>query len=344
MGSMTTRRKFLSALGLGLLGAPLTKASDLTRRRERWEMLANEDPTVTAEYKPDPSTWSDATLTAAWIGHSTVFINFFGMKILTDPVFSEKIGLRLAGLFTVGPRRLVYPALRVDELPRPDLILLSHTHLDHLDVPSLRDFDRSIPIVMAKNTSDVIEDLDFATVYELDWNQWTLVGDLRVEAIEVRHFGWRFPWEEDRSRGNPEGRSYNAYLLSSRGRHIVFGGDTAYQEHFKRLGARNLTIDLAIMPIGAYDPWVNNHANPEQALAMADHMIAARILPVHWGTFVQSEEPTGEPILRLKRALQDRPGHIVIDAIGKTWALAPDADIRDRLPPEQQTTISPTSP
>lgn len=316
---MPSRRTFLATLGLAL-ATPLHLFAGTDRRRERWEMLASNEPPSPPAHKPDPHRWSDTEITASWIGHSTVFVNFFGTRIITDPVFSERIGLDVAGLFTIGPRRLVDPALTIDELPPIDLILLSHAHLDHCDLPSLRRFDRSIPVIMAKNTADVIEDLGFRTVYELDWGQWTQVGGLRVEALEVKHFGWRYPWEPDRSRGYRDGRSYNAYLLTTHGRHIVFGGDTAYHERFREIRNRGISVDLAIMPIGAYDPWIRNHVSPEQAVAMADHLGAKNILPIHWGTFIQSEEPTEEPIQRLKRAAA---GRITLDAVGQTWTLPP---------------------
>jgi L-ascorbate metabolism protein UlaG (beta-lactamase superfamily) len=315
---MPSRRKFLAALGLSIAGAPLSLKAEGTRR-SRWEMIAHDEESLLPLYKPDPRTWSDAEITVAWIGHATVLINFFGTRIITDPVLLEQIGLNVAGLFTMGPRRLVLPALTFDELPPIDLIVLSHAHMDHLDIRSLRKFTRSIPVVIAKNTLDVVEDMGFEQVYELDWGDWTDAAGVRIEALEVTHFGWRYPWEKDRSRGFREGRSYNAYLLTKRGRSILFGGDTAYQERFRSLAVRKIPIDLAIMPIGAYDPWIRAHANPEQALAMADQMGAHYVLPIHWGTFIQSEEPTGEPIERMKKAAVGSPDRVVIDAIGKTW-------------------------
>jgi L-ascorbate metabolism protein UlaG (beta-lactamase superfamily) len=294
------------------------------RRRTRLEMMMNDEPPSTPSFKPQPQTWSDSGLTAAWIGHATVLINYFGRWIITDPVLSERIGINVANLFTIGPRRLVSPALSFDELPKIDLILLSHAHMDHLDIPTLRKFDRHTPVVIAKNTFDVIEDLGFQEVYELDWGEYALIGDLRIEALEVKHFGWRYPWEKDRSRGYWDGRSYNAYLISGSGRHVVFGGDTAYQEFFKRLSERNLSIDVALMPIGAYDPWIRNHCTPEQALEMSNHMNARYILPIHWNTFIQSEEPTAEPMERLRRAAQ--PERIALHAIGETWTLPTTAE------------------
>lgn len=317
----TSRRKFLSTVGLTLLTAPLLLGQALNRRRTRWEMLTNDEPIETPKLKPDPLSWDNSTITAAWIGHSTVLINFFGTRIITDPVFSDRIGLDVANLFTIGPKRLVYPALKVEELGPIDLILVSHGHMDHLDTPSLRRFSRSTPIVMAKNTVDIIDSLGFESVYELDWGQWTQVGSVHIEALEVKHFGWRYPWEHDRSRGYWDGRSYNGYLVSNNGRTILFAGDTAYHEMFKKLVQRNIPIELAIMPIGAYDPWIHSHASPEQALEMSDHMNAHYLLPIHWRTFIQSEEPTLEPMQRLKKGAAGRPDHIVLDSIGQTWAL-----------------------
>jgi L-ascorbate metabolism protein UlaG (beta-lactamase superfamily) len=267
-------------------------------------MVTNDDPVLDPAARPDPSTWDDGTITAAWIGH----------------VFSERIGLNVGGLFTIGPRRLVHPAMRYEDLPELDFILLSHAHMDHCDIPSLERFKRTTPLIIAANTYDVIEALEFQTVYMLDWGKWTEVAGVHIEALEVKHFGWRYPWEHDRSRGYRDGRSYNAYVLTRNGRSIVFGGDTAFHENFTALRRRPHPIDLAIMPIGAYDPWITNHASPEQALAMAGHMGAYHIMPIHWRTFIQSEEPTMEPIARLRAAASANPDRIVVDAVGQTWA------------------------
>jgi L-ascorbate metabolism protein UlaG (beta-lactamase superfamily) len=312
-----SRRAFLGSLGAAFAARPAL--ADTRERPDLVRMIFNDDPVEPAPLRPDPRTWRDDTITAAWIGHSTILLNFFGSWILTDPVFSERIGLSFAGLFTLGPKRLVQPALNIEDLPPLDVILLSHAHMDHLDLPTLGCLAPETPVVMAKNTSDVIGWLDVQTVYELDWGKWTRIGDLRIEALEVRHFGWRYPWEEDRSRGFADGRSYNAYLLSKGERHIVFGGDTSYHELFRPIGARGLRIDLAMMPIGAYDPWIRNHANPEQALAMADHLGARCILPMHWNTFIQSSEPRREPLERLRAALASAPERLALQTIGETW-------------------------
>ena len=111
----------------------------------------------------------------------------------------------------------------------------------------------------------------------------------------------------------------------------MFGGDTSYHELFRGIKERHQEITLAIMPIGAYDPWIRNHANPEQALEMADHMGAEYVLPIHWRTFIQSEEPTMEPIKRLKAASVGKPERIVVDAVGQTWAY-PQGIASDPMP------------
>lgn len=322
---MTSRRKFLGAVGVGLLAPQTVLAQDSRSRTSRWLNFLRSHEVAQAPHHPEPRSWDNATITAAWIGHATVLINFFGTWIITDPVFSERVGINLLGLTTLGPKRLYTPALRVEELPPIDLILLSHGHMDHLDIPTLEKFDGDIPVVMAKHTPDILENTPRKEVMELDWGERTTVQDITIEAIEVKHFGWRYPWESDRSKGFWRGRSYNAYLLSKNGHHIVFGGDTAYHENFKHIGERNITVDLAIMPIGTYNPWLRNHANPEQAIAMADQMNARAILPIHWNTFIMSDEPVEEPIERFKATLASLPERIALEAIGQTWVMPLEA-------------------
>jgi L-ascorbate metabolism protein UlaG (beta-lactamase superfamily) len=230
---------------------------------------------------------------------------------------------------TVGPKRLVHAALPMHKLPKIDLILLSHGHMDHLDLPSLEQFDPDIPVIMAANTADIVDDLPFRRVRELDWWGKAHIGDLEIEALRVKHFGWRYPWEQDRSRGNMAGRSFNAYLVTKNGRSFVFGGDTAMQDFFSTIGSRNLTIDLAMMPIGAYDPWIHNHCNPEQAVEMAKMLGAGTVLPMHWGTFIQSDEPAREPIERFLAAASRAGITPALRDIGQTWSLRPESVMSD---------------
>ncbi len=283
-----------------------------------------------APQKPDWRSWKNDEFTAAWIGHSTVLINFFGTWILTDPVFSERCGPKPLGLLTFGPRRLVEPALKINDMPRIDLLLISHAHLDHTDMPSLKKFTNAKHVVVAQNTGDIYTSLRFEDLQELDWEDdatYQDLDDLRVEAIEVKHFGWRFPWEPCRGRNEKNGRSFNAYLVEKRDaagkmRRFVFGGDTAYTKSFAKIGERmrlfDEKIDLAIMPIGTYNPWIGGHCNPEQSWQMTNEMNAEAILPIHWNTFTQSSEPRFEPIEWLQNSADD-PARIALKEIGATW-------------------------
>src|SRR5437588_8689883 len=112
-------------------------------------------PIAPAFAKPQPATWSDAQVTTAWIGHATVLTNFFGIKILTDPVLFPRIGIRLPG-FTIGPKRLTAPALEFHELPKIDIVLLSHAHFDHFDLRTLSRLDKATRVITAPNTGDLL--------------------------------------------------------------------------------------------------------------------------------------------------------------------------------------------
>ncbi len=243
-----------------------------------------------APRRPRIDAWPQTGLHAAWIGHSTVVISIDGFVVLTDPVFSKRIGIGL-GPVTLGLKRLVEPALRIAEIPHPDLILMSHAHMDHFDLPSLRKLEgRATTVITAVNTSDLLRVKRYDAVHELGWGQSLRVGPATVRAFEVNHWGARMR--------NDTQRSYNGYVIEA-GRHrVVFGGDTAYTDLFKKVRTSQ-AVDLAIMPIGAYNPWIRMHCTPEQAVRMADDAGADLILPVHHRTFALSSEPVGEPMERL---------------------------------------------
>src|SRR6266511_3833519 len=127
-------------------------------------------PIAPAFAKPEPSKWNDARVTVAWIGHATVLINFFGIKILTDPVLFPRIGIRLPG-FTIGPKRLTAPALEVHELPRIDIVLLSHAHFDHFDLRTLHCFGEKTRVITARKTRDLLRWTRLCDITELPWGE-----------------------------------------------------------------------------------------------------------------------------------------------------------------------------
>jgi L-ascorbate metabolism protein UlaG (beta-lactamase superfamily) len=319
-------------------------------------------PIAPAFAKPEPLKWSDAQVTLAWLGHATVLINFFGIKILTDPVLFPRIGIRLPG-FTIGPKRLTAPALGFRELPRIDLVLLSHAHFDHFDLRTLRCFDENTSVITARATRDLLRRTRFRDVTELDWGEakifTTAAGKIDISAFPVKHWGAR--------KQRDDYRGYNGYLLESRDggrRRIIFAGDTAMTDNFAELprhgeiaepgsagqplrftanasstdatrrgsatqpvestgcppGAKR--VDIAIMSIGAYNPWIRSHCTPEQAIEMANDAGARFIMPVHHQTFRLSFEPLREPIERFKAALSKTPERIALREIGETFVLS----------------------
>ena len=263
--------------------------------------------------RPRVDVWPKQGLHAAWIGHSTVVISIDGFIVITDPVFSNRIGIGL-GPFTLGLKRLVDPALTLVDIPRPDLILLSHAHMDHFDLPSLRKLEgRTTAVITAVNTSDLLRVKRYGAVHELGWGQSLRVGPATVRAFEVNHWGARMR--------NDTQRSYNGYVIEAGRYRVVFGGDTAYTALFKTVRTPK-AVDLAIMPIGAYNPWIRAHCTPEQAVRMADDVGADFILPVHHRTFALSSEPVAEPMDRLLSAAgEDR---ICLREIGGEFHWAPN--------------------
>ena len=272
-------------------------------------------PIAPAFAKPQPATWSDAQVTLAWLGHATVLINFFGVKILTDPALFPRIGIRLPG-FTIGPKRLTAPALEFHELPKIDLILLSHAHFDHFDLRTLRRFDENTSVISARATSDLLKRTHFRDVTELDWGEGktfkTAASEIDITAFAVKHWGAR--------KRHDDYRGYSGYVLERNGRRIVFAGDTAMTDSFAEL-RRHRAIDLAIMSIGAYNPWIRSHCTPEQAIEMANAAGARFIMPVHHQTFRLSFEPLREPIERFEAALGKTPERIALREIGETFVL-----------------------
>lgn len=308
------RRKFIRNISLASAGLLFIN-----------EKLQAKQPPVLPNYKPDPMQWKDDEINIAWIGHSTVLINFYGTTILTDPVLFERVGVSILGM-TFGPSRFTHPALFIDEIPKPDIIILSHAHMDHMDYETLftltDKYPEQIDCITAFNTADVIAELDWKSLQEIDWGEKLELKGIIFKAYQVKHFGWRYPWEKDRSKGYmQDGRSFNAITLEKNGKKILFGGDTAYHELFKSLKDEN--IEIAIMPIGAYNPWKHNHCNPEEALIMASEHIGAKyIIPIHTKTFKQGSEPIDEPLTWLNDSLSKYNIKLALDDIGKTFTLS----------------------
>jgi L-ascorbate metabolism protein UlaG (beta-lactamase superfamily) len=259
---------------------------------------------------PTPARWSAAELNVAWIGHASVLVGFAGTTLLTDPAFFERVGVQI-GPLTIGPRRLVAPALRPEELPPLDAVLVTHAHMDSLDRPSLRRIAPATKLlVVPPRTRDLVDDLGFRQVVELGWGERVTAGGVEIEAVEVRHWGRRWPWDG--------WRGYNGYLLTKGATRVLFASDTAFTDTIGRLGAAR-DIELAIIGNGAYDPWIRNHANPEQVWQMFTESRAPHLIPVHWDTFRLGREPLGDAMRRLLAAAGPAADRVVIRRVGETW-------------------------
>jgi L-ascorbate metabolism protein UlaG (beta-lactamase superfamily) len=215
-----------------------------------------------------------------YIGHATTLVQTGGLNLLTDPIFSSRILLL---------RRLVEPGVPFRQLPSIDVLLLSHAHLDHCDVPTLRRFPVDTPVICPRGVGTLARRAGLDRVIEIGLGDAVQVGKLKITSVPVRHFGQRYFLDTH--------RGYTAYLVEGGSRSVFFGGDTAYDRRFKELGRRR-RIDIALLPIGAYRPdtFRGVHCNPQDAIRAYHELRAKWLVPIHWGTFILSSEPIDEPI------------------------------------------------
>ncbi|MCS1352629.1 MBL fold metallo-hydrolase [Mechercharimyces sp. CAU 1602] len=280
-----------------------------------------------AVHKPHPAVWKDEEVTVTWIGHATVLINFFGTKILTDPVLGERIGIHVGAGIQMGPKRITPAALSIEEVGEIDLVLLSHAHMDHLDYPTLdKILHKEIEVVIPSGIDKLLRRYKFASIRQLQHHEKVACADgITVTAIPVRHWGERFPWSRN--------LGYQGYVLEKRGVRLFFAGDTAYTPTFGALQAEG-AIDVAFMPIGAYSPdsYQRNHCTPEQAWEMFKHIGARWMVPIHHSTFILSQEPVEEPLERLYAIAGSEVDRIKVHKQGEVFTIpAKDAGLKQKM-------------
>ena len=232
-------------------------------------------------------------LAVTFIGHASFFVQIGGRSVLIDPNFAR-------WLFVL--KRLRRPGLRVRDLPPIDLVLVSHAHFDHLHRPSLRaivhqtlrERGTAPAIIVPSHVSDLVSDLGFSEIIEMDWWNNSRQGNLAITHVPSRHWGARIL--KDSHRG------YGGFVLKA-GKHSVYhAGDTAYFAGFREIG-RRLSPELALLPIGAYNPpaFRNVHTNPADATRAFLDLNARWMVPMHYGTFRLSHEPMDEPLRLLEK-------------------------------------------
>ena len=281
--------------------------------RVRWPDHVAVRPTV-----PPRRVAGDA-MRVTWIGHATVLIQTQGLNILTDPIWSE----RASPVSFAGPRRVRAPGVRFDDLPPIDLVLVSHNHYDHMDLPTLRRlWQRDRPLIVTSLGNDSIVERGGARAVARDWGGRVAVRP-GVDVIVERNHHWGSRWFVDRNRA-----LWSAFTVRTPGGNIFFAGDTGWGGGaWVREAARHGPFRLAIIPIGAYEPrdvMASNHVNPEEAMAIFETLNPAYALGMHWGTFQLTFEGINDPpqrIARLARARGIAPNRFVATEAGQLFSV-----------------------
>lgn len=226
---------------------------------------------------------------AVFIGHSTVLARLDEQNFLTDPLYLKRLYIL---------KRHKPPGVPLSDLPPLNFILISHGHLDHMDLKTLNFFPRNLPVVLPERLEGYLSDLGFSDVRPLSWGERTCIGSLVILALPVKHF---------RGRSLGETQSLPQSYLIQGTKAIYFGGDSGLTPEFRQIGT-NYSIDLAFLPIGHYRPALfrSVHMSPEDALKAMEMLRAKRMVPIHWGAFRLSLEPVEEPARRFLRLLEER--------------------------------------
>lgn len=278
----------------------------LTGRRRRAPRRA-EVPVV----EPDRALIDSDRPSLTWVGHATWLIRMAGHRVVTDPVWSQSLG--------PGLGRNVPPGLPLADA-RPDVVLISHNHRDHLDAPTIKQIGPKAVYVAPEGLGGFFRKRGMPEVVELAWWQRQTIGDLTVTLVPSQHWSQRTPFDQNRT-------LWGGYVVEGSDRAVYFAGDTAYFGGFREIGERFPGIDAALLPIGAYDPeWFmrSQHMNPDDAMAAFLDLGARILCAMHWGTFKLTDEPLNEPPERLLEA-RDREGvaedKVWIAAIGESREL-----------------------
>ena len=236
---------------------------------------------------------------AVWIGHSTYLINTGRLTILTDPVFSK----RASPFSWAGPKRLIAPAIPLKELPRIDVVTVSHNHYDHLDIVSLKALNKLYPktlFLVAKGDKDLLVKSGIRNVKEFLWWEDTEVKDTIFTFTPVQH--WSARGLKDRNKS-----LWGGWFMQSSDLTVYHAGDTGYSDDFKETRSRLGSPDFAMIPIGGYSPrWFMSyhHVKPSESIQIAIDLGTSKSFGMHWGTFVLTDEDILEPAQLIDQELK----------------------------------------
>lgn len=256
--------------------------------------------------EPGTASWT-------WVGHSTYLVRIGGACVLIDPVWSPKI--------PGTPRRLTPPGLAWSELPPIDAVVISHNHFDHLDAPTIRRLPNDTPVLVGLGLGRWFRRRGFTSVTELDWWESTEVAGLRFDFTPTHHWSRRGLFDTCRT-------LWGGWVITAPdGTRTYHAGDSGYGDSFTQIGSRYPGIDVAMMPIGAYEPrWFMRgvHMNPEESVQAVADLGARTMSTMHWGTFVLTQEPVDEPLTQVRKdwaAAGNDPDRLWAMAVGESRAL-----------------------
>jgi L-ascorbate metabolism protein UlaG (beta-lactamase superfamily) len=236
---------------------------------------------------------------AVWIGHATYLINNGDINILTDPIFSK----RASPIGFAGPKRMIPPAMTLNDLPKIDAVVVSHNHYDHLDIWSLKKLfklnSETIFMVPAGDKKRLVK-AGIRNIIEMNWWDIFRVSNTEFHFTPVQHWSKRGLFDRNKS-------LWGGWFIKSNDLALYHAGDTGYSSDFKTTYERLGAPDYSFIPIGAYDPrWFmqDSHVNPEEAVQIALDLKTPHSFGMHWGTFTLTDEPVLEPPARLKEALK----------------------------------------
>ena len=234
-----------------------------------------------------------------WIGHSTFLIKKDDLTILTDPIFSE----RASPFKRFGPKRLIPPALNINELPKIDVVTVSHNHYDHLDIRSLKilhELNPDIIFLIPKGDKNIFDKRNIKNVFEFEWWQNFMIQNVEFTFTPVQHWSARGLFDKNDS-------LWGGWYIKNKDYSIYHAGDTGYSNDFLTTKEKLGSPKYSFIPIGAYEPeWfmAASHVNPEDAIKIMLDLESEYSFGMHWGTFTLTDEDTIEPKIRLNEALK----------------------------------------
>lgn len=242
-----------------------------------------------------------------FINHASFLVQLPGLTFITDPVYSKRVG----PVSFTGPERVREPGVAFDSLPAIDVVLISHNHYDHLDLPTLKNLDAKFHplfIVPLKVREFLLKE-GLQNVVELDWWQEQKVKDVTIIFTPALHWSSRSLWDKFET-------FWGSFMVKAPGFSFYFAGDTGYDDHFRDIKMRLGAPDVALLPIGGYEPrWFMklHHMNPEEAVKAHQDLEAGFSFPMHFGTFQLTDEGIAEPVDDLKKALGEVRNFRILD-------------------------------